>query len=238
MKEDRCPFLEIATVTFCKAFPVKKLIPVDRAVPTQGVCGNERFRECPAYREIHDPKSPAESRRGFLLRPDLYLHPRHLWVSLSPEAGGEARVGIDDFAQKLIGRLDRLAVPSEGSPVRENSVCLLAHSGKRSVRMVSPLDGSIQAVNRSACADPSVINRDPYGEGWIFSMHPAAGEGIRNLMHGSVAEKWLDWEVERLQRMFTADLGITATDGGEPLTDLSGRLTEAQWSRIVSLFLG
>lgn len=237
MREDRCPFLEITTVTFCKAFPVKKMIPVDASVPAQGVCGNVHFKECPAYREIQNPKTPAESLRGFLLRPDLYLHPRHLWVSAPAETVGEAHIGIDDFAQKLIGRIDRLSVPPEGSSVRENSVCLLVHSGKKTVRMVAPIDGTVQAVNRSVIADPSVINRDPYEEGWILSMHPS-GEGVRNLMHGAVAEKWLDWEVERLQRMFTSDLGITATDGGESLTDISGRLNEAQWSRIIAMFLG
>ena len=48
----------------------------------------------------------------------------------------------------------------------------------------------------------------------------------------------LESEVERLQRVFSTDLGITATDGGEALTDISIRLNDAQWGKIVSQFLG
>lgn len=237
MEKAKCPFLELTTVTFCKAFPVKKMIPVDKSASDKGVCNSTTFRECPAYREINNPEIMVENVRGFLLKPDFYFHPRHLWVSIAHESEGEARVGIDDFSQKLIGKIDRISVPPEGAAVRENGICLLLHSGTRTVRMVAPGDGIIRAVNRKVTSDPTLINRDPYNEGWIFSMH-VTGEGIKRLFHGSVAKKWFDWEVERLQRMFSSDLGITATDGGESLSDISSRLNEAQWGRIVNLFLG
>ncbi len=237
MEKAKCPFLELTTVTFCKAFPVKKMIPVDKSTSAKGVCNSTNFRECPAYREINNPEVMIENVRGFLLKPDFYFHPRHLWVSIASESEGEARVGIDDFSQKLIGKIDRISAPPEGAAVRENGICLLLHSGARTLRMVAPGDGIIRSVNRKVVADPSLINRDPYNEGWIFSMH-VTGEGIKRLFHGSVAKKWFDWEVERLQRMFSSDLGITATDGGESLSDISTRLNEAQWGRIVNLFFG
>lgn len=237
MKADGCPFLELTTVTFCKAFPVKKMIPVDKAASAKGVCNTPSYRDCAAYREINPPEERTESFRGFLLQPAYYFHPRHLWVALSPDSEGEARVGIDDFSRKLIGTIDRVSLPAVGSRVRENAVCLLVHSGTRTVRMVAPGDGIIRSVNPKVGPDPSVVGRDPYGEGWLFSMH-VTGEGIKRLYHGGVARKWFDWEVERLQRTFSADLGITATDGGESLPDISGRLNDAQWGRIVGLFIG
>jgi glycine cleavage system H lipoate-binding protein len=204
MKEEKCPFLEVTKVTFCKAFPVKKMIPLDRSSSAKGVCTTDSFRQCPAFREINAHNSEAEHIRGFHLKAAYYFHPKHLWISPSEAGEGEVRVGIDDFSQKM---------------------------------MVAPSDGIIQSINRKITADPKVLNRDPYNEGWILSMH-MAGEGLRRLFHGRVARKWLDCEVERLQRVFSADLGITATDGGESLPDISSRLTEAQWSRIVTLFLG
>jgi hypothetical protein len=195
MKDEKCPFLEVTTVTFCKAFPVKKMIPLDKSSSAKGVCTTDSFRQCPAFREINAHNSEAEHVRGFHLKPGYYFHPKHVWISPSEASEGEARA------------------------------------------MVAPSDGIIQSINRKITADPKVLNRDPYNEGWILSMH-IAGEGLRRLFHGSVARKWLDCEVERLQKVFSADLGITATDGGESLPDISGRLTEAQWSRIVTLFLG
>jgi hypothetical protein len=121
--------------------------------------------------------------------------------------------------------------------VKENSICFLLHSGLRTVRLVAPANGVINAVNPKVAADPSIVNKDPYSEGWIFSMR-LKGNAVTGLYHKSVARKWLESEVERLQRAFASDLGMTATDGGEALTDISGRLTEAQWEKVISQFLG
>jgi len=237
MKVDRCPFLESKTVTYCKAYPVKKMIPVDASSREPGLCNSHSFQECAAYREMESRDAEVETIRGFRLNSGCYYHPRHLWVAPSAEGSGEVRIGVDDFAQKVLGPVNRVSLPPEGSHVQENSVVFLLHSGKKTVRMVAPGDGIVRTVNPKVEADPGIVNRDPYHEGWILSLH-LVGEWIDRLYHGSVARKWLEWEVERLRRVFTLDLGLTATDGGESLPDISGRLNDAQWSRIVTLFLG
>ncbi len=236
MKEDKCPFLETTTVTYCKAFPVK-MIPADRASSEKGMCNSATFPECALYKERSRPTTGVESIRGFLLQPDYYLHPRHVWVAVSPDDENTARLGIDDFSQKLIGPIDRVSAPAEGTSVKENAICFLLHSGKRTVKMVSPVDGIVREVNRQVAGQPSLINRDPYRDGWIFSLR-IAPEGLKGLFYGSSAKRWLHWEVERLQRTFSSELGLTATDGGESLADISGRLSDAQWSRVVNLFVG
>jgi len=236
MKEKRCPFLETKTVTFCKAFP-SKMIPVDRMSSSEGLCNTCNYEECALYSEVSGAGKGMENVRGFHLKSDYYYHPKHLWVAPSSGEEGEARIGIDDFSARLIGRIDRISAPAAGVPVKENSVCFLLHSGQRTVRMVSPANGVVKAVNPKVAADPSIINDDPYSEGWLFSMRPK-GDAVSGLYHESVARKWFESEVERLQRVFSTDLGITATDGGEALTDISIRLNDAQWGKIVSQFLG
>ena len=146
-------------------------------------------------------------------------------------------MGIDDFSARLIGRIDRASVPAVGVAVKENHVCFLLHSGHRTVHLVAPADGVVQAVNPKVSADPSILNDDPYGDGWIFSMR-LTGDAVKGLYHENVARKWYESEVERLQRVFSSDLGMLATDGGEALTDISSRLNDAQWGKIVSQFLG
>lgn len=237
MKADRCPFLEIKTVNYCKAYPVKKMIPVDASSRDPGLCNSQGFQGCAAYREMESRDAEVETVRGFRLNSGCYYHPRHLWVAPSEEGSSEVRIGVDDFTQKILGPVDRVSLPPEGSRVQENSLVFLLHSGKRTVRMVAPADGIVRTVNRKVEDDPGTVNRDPYHEGWILSLH-LAGEWIGRLYHGSVARKWLEWEVEKLRRVFTQDLGLTATDGGESIPDISGRLNDAQWSRIVTLFLG
>jgi hypothetical protein len=102
---------------------------------------------------------------------------------------------------------------------------------------VAPVDGVVKAVNPKVGADPSILNDDPYSEGWIFSLQ-LKRDAVKGLYHQTVARKWFESEVERLQRVFSSDLGMVATDGGEALTDISSRLNDAQWGKIVSQFLG
>ncbi|MBP2673932.1 MAG: glycine cleavage H-protein [Deltaproteobacteria bacterium] len=236
MSEGKCPFLEIKTVTFCKAFPVK-MIPLDRALSAKGVCNTCSYTECSLYQERSRPKVAVEQVRGFRYRSDYHLHPKHLWVFPSGETHHRVKVGIDDFAQKLIGKIDRVSLPAEGTVVKENAITFLLHSGARTVRMVSPSSGIVAETNTRLASEPSLINRDPYQEGWIFSME-AQADGLKGLFHGNSIQQWLSWEVERLQRAFTTELGITATDGGEILVDIGSRLTDPQWEKVANLFIG
>ncbi len=235
MKDNKCPFLEITTVSYCKAFPIRKMIPADQSSQSGGVCNTMNFQECTVYRDLDKVHRGIESLRGFLLHLDYYYHPGHSWIALATDH--EARVGIDDFSQKLIGPIDKVTVPPEGSQLKENDPCLYLHSGKRIVRIVAPSDGTIQQVNDAILTRPSIVNSDPYTQGWILSVRPR-GEGIRGLFYGSSSRKWLEREVERLQRLFVTDLGVTATDGGESLPDICSKLNETQWNRVVNLFLG
>ena len=61
---------------------------------------------------------------------------------------------------------------------------------------------------------------------------------MKGLYHETVARTWYESEVERLQRVFSSDLGMMATDGGEAHKDIASRLNDAQWGKIVSQFLG
>jgi len=213
------------------------MIPVDSMSSSKGLCNTTNFQECSLYNEVSHTGKGLETLRGIRLKADYYYHPKHLWVAPSDGEEGEAREGIDDFSARLIGRVDRASVPAAGVAVKENSVCFLLHSGQRTVRLVSPATGVIKAVNPKVAAEPSIVNDDPYSEGWIFSMR-LKSDAVKGLYHENVARKWYESEVERLQRVFSSDLGMMATDGGEALTDISSRLNDAQWGKIVSQFLG
>jgi glycine cleavage system H protein len=239
MKEAHCPFLETTTVTFCKAFPMGKMIPVDRNSPHECACTSAAFRSCGIYSDRdHSPRQEkGESCRGFLQRPDYYLHPRHAWLALPEDGRSRARVGIDDLAQKLLGRVDRISVPANGTVVRENAICTILHSGPRSLRMVAPVDGVILGANPEVLADPSCVNRSPFEDGWILSLSPT-GDGCKRLLHGAPARSWFEWEVEKLQRCLSPAVGATAADGGESVPDIGGTIDESRWAGIAAVFFG
>jgi glycine cleavage system H protein len=237
MKETNCPFLEITTVCYCKAFPVKKMIPAEKVTSAKGLCSTLHYQECSLFREISCSDRELTSVRGILLRSDYYYHPRHLWVHPFSVDENDVKVGIDDFAQKVIGDIERISFPPEGTAVKENSVCFLVSSAKGAVKTTAPVNGIIKEVNQRLLSDPSLVNDDPYLEGWVFTIG-LMGDGIKGLFYGSCAKNWINWEVERLQRIVAADLGVTATNGGEAIADISGQLNKAQWAKIVSQFVG
>jgi len=236
MKETRCPFLETKTVVFCKAFP-SKMIPVDRMSSTGGLCNTCHYEECPLYGEIGGAVKGRENVRGFHLESEYYYHPEA--PVGRPVRRGRGRGPGGD--RRFRGPSDRQGGPRLGARRRrggEGEPRLLPPPFRsRTVHLVAPANGVIKGGQPRVAADPSILNDDPYSEGWIFSMR-LKKDAVKGLYHETVARKWYESEVERLQRVFSSDLGMLATDGGEALTDISGRLNDVQWGKIVSQFLG
>src|SRR5208337_762477 len=102
---------------------------------------------------------------GFQVPENLRYHAGHTWA-LS-ESRDLVRVGMDDFASKLVGKIDSIALPQRGRWVRQGQkVWTVYHDGK-SVDMVSPIEGTVSDVNDALANDPDLARKDPYGEGWM-----------------------------------------------------------------------
>ena len=99
----------------------------------------------------------------------------HEWVEKMED--GTFRVGITDHAQDLLGDMVYVEVPEIGSTVKAAEECAVVESVKAASDVYSPLSGEIIAVNETLHDKPDTVNRDPYGEGWIFRLKPVnAGE--------------------------------------------------------------
>lgn len=236
MKKGICPFFEIKTVAYCKASPIKKMIPVDKVSSTKGLCNEDHYEDCSFFREASGSEKEMHEIRNFTMRSSYYFHPRHLWVSLGKNNQNEAKVGIDDFAQRIIGKIESISFPSKGKEFKENEVSFLVHSNGRTVKFVMPVNGIIKEVNEDLKSSPSLINERPYDEGWILTIQ-LTENGIKELFYGSCAKNWLNWEVERLYRVFSSDLGITINNGGEAISDFGKKISKEQWNRLISNFL-
>jgi len=98
----------------------------------------------------------------------IFYHQGHSWVR--EEIGGLLRVGVDDFAQKMLGTVSSIHTGKAGAMVKQGEQGWTLKAGARSVAMLSPVDGEILEVNKDVLSDPSLINRDPYGKGWLFKI--------------------------------------------------------------------
>jgi len=97
-------------------------------------------------------------------RDDLTYTAEHEWVS----ADDPAVIGITSVATEALGDIVYLELPAVGDQVTAGEVCGEVESTKSVSDLFSPVTGTVVAVNEEAVADPSIVNADPYGEGWLL----------------------------------------------------------------------
>ena len=158
----------------------------------------------------------AESVEWFRVPGEFHYHQGHGWV----KAGGEgvARVGLDDFAQKLVGRVDSIELPPAGSKLAQGEKGWVLRVGSRAIPMLSPLDGEVVAVNEDAVRSPEIVNEDPFGKGWLLKVRPERLAANRtNLLTGRLARRWTEEALHGLRLTMGGNLGPLYQDGGTTL---------------------
>ena len=129
---------------------------------------------------------------------DLYYHSEHAWVKL--EEDGTARVGMNDFYQRTAGDTTYIDLPFEGDEVEQGETCGKIQSAKWVGKFVAPLSGEIIEINEELEDDCTLINTDPYGNGWIMKMRPSSlDEELGSLMKGPSVEPWIMEKIAEIQ---------------------------------------
>ncbi len=136
---------------------------------------------------------------GYNIPEELHYHEEHAWAKL--EEDGNVRVGMNDFYQKLAGDTTYVDLPFEGDEVAQGEVCGKLQSAKWVGKLCSPISGEILEVNHNLEDDCTLVNRDPYGEGWIMLIKPSnLDEEMKSLYHGDRIEPWITSEKERVEK--------------------------------------
>jgi glycine cleavage system H protein len=108
---------------------------------------------------------------GCNLPEDLhYLVEKHVWVR--PESDGTVTVGITDVAQHLARKLVSATIKKTTKPIEKGKSVATLESGKWVGPVAAPLTGEIVAANDAVTKTPTLINDEPYGNGWIVRMKP------------------------------------------------------------------
>ena len=122
---------------------------------------------------------------GYNMPDDLYYHEEDTWLKVEDD---KVRVGMTDFFQKAAGDVVYVDLPFEGDEVQEGEDFGKAQSSKWIGKLVAPISGTIEEVNYELDSDSTIINRDPYGEGWVMVVTPSnLEEEMKSLMHGTEA---------------------------------------------------
>jgi glycine cleavage system H protein len=104
----------------------------------------------------------------------------HEWVRR--EADGTVTIGITEHAQELLGDMVFVELPEAGRALAAEEDCAVVESVKAASDVYAPIDGEVTEANGALEDSPEIVNKDPYGEGWLFKMKPADDSEIDNLM--------------------------------------------------------
>lgn len=111
---------------------------------------------------------------------DLRYTKSHEWMRTLPD--GTVEIGITDHAQQSLGDLVFVEVPEAGRQLAAGDACAVVESVKAASDVYSPLAGEVAAGNPELAAQPELINKDPYGAGWILRLKPSgAGAAAASL---------------------------------------------------------
>ena len=172
---------------------------------------------------------------GFQVPENVRYHAGHTWA-LS-ESKEMVRVGMDDFASKLIGKIENITLPQRGRWVRQGQKIWTIFRDGKSVDMVSPIEGTITDINEAVVKNPELARKDPYGEGWLVTVQaPDSKINFRNLLGGTLARLWTESSALQLRNKVPMLAGALAQDGGVAVDDLTAHVPDEDWATLTKEF--
>lgn len=173
---------------------------------------------------------------GFKAPAHLAYHPGHAWAM--KESRQVVRVGLDDFAARVVGQIDQLELPARGRWLRQGEKGWAIGRGAHRFEMLSPIEGEVVEINPDVLRNPSLAHQDPYGAGWLVAVQaPAVDGNMKNLLHGRLAQRWMEESVGALHTRISPGSEARLQDGGHAIGDMLSLVPESQWERFVEEML-
>jgi glycine cleavage system H lipoate-binding protein len=180
--------------------------------------------------------APAEpqllEQQGFEIPKSYCFHPGHTWAV--DEGRQNARVGMDSFAARMFGKLDRIEVVGLNRWVRQGQKLMTVTRGEMNVNLLSPVEGILIAVNPKVLNNPSLAVEQPYTDGWIAVVKsPDLNTNVKNLVQGPLVAPWMQNTLSRLTNV-AMQAGATMADGGLPAPGLLAQLNPPTQLRVIN----
>ena len=119
----------------------------------------------------------------------VYFTKEHEWVRVE---GDTATVGISNHAQEALGDIVFAEVPDAGRQVSKGQEAAVVESVKAASDVYAPVSGEVVEGNSAIADDPSLVNRDPEGEGWFFKLKLSDTSELDGLMDENAYREFLE----------------------------------------------
>jgi glycine cleavage system H protein len=222
------------------------ILTITAFVVTDALIQRAKARKAQAQQPAAAPPSQAAAPRfvfaNLQVPQGVFLSSGHTWLSLNSD--GKAQIGMDDFAQRVIGRIDAVEMPEVGKKVLRGEPLFVVRQGSRRAVFSSPVEGVVGSVNVPIAGRPEALKSDPYQKGWICALNPMQlAKDLRQLTIAEETKEWLSQEVQRFLSFVVGRpsqqmaLGHVLQDGGEPADGLLEMMDEETWGQFTQKFL-
>jgi CheY-like chemotaxis protein len=156
----------------------------------------ERERR-PTVRLVAPAAAATVASHEFCVPGGAFLSEGHAWVRIEPN--GQARVGLDDFARKALGAIDRFDLPNRGDTIHRDAPLFAVWHERMRARFGAPLTGRVVQVNAGLSERPSRATESPYEEGWVCVLQPT--DLASELPALRIGKPVIDWYQEEIARL-------------------------------------
>ena len=113
----------------------------------------------------------------------------HQWVKIEGDIG---KIGITSYGQKQLGEILLVELPKVSAEVTYNKTFATIESSKTAFEAPSPVSGKVIEINAQLEEDPSLVNKDPYGDGWMIKVKISQPEEIDTLLNAQEYEELVE----------------------------------------------
>lgn len=221
------PFTEEELIEFVKKALIKRQDKIQKQLQ-------------PKVHITHVPASGDFTKGEFAIPGGVFISENHTWVSM--DQTGISRIGIDDFAKKLIGKINSVELPNLGMEVKAGQPLFTIKQGNRSVTFNSPISGKVSKINTILQSNVDALDVTPYERNWICALDAEnLDEEINEMKIGKAAVTFFQEDIEKFKSLMN-DIMKSEKENGEYIEEGQlyigqiEKLNDTNWNKVTAEF--
>lgn len=221
------PFTEDELLAFVKKTLIKRQDKIQKQLK-------------PKVHITHVPTGGNLIKGEFAIPGGVFISKNHTWVNINQ--AGIAKIGIDDFANKLIGSVTSIELPNLGMNVKAGQALFTVKQGNRSVIFNSPVSGKVSQINTILKDKPSALEVSPYEKNWICALDTDNIDNeIKTMNIGKSAVSFFQDDIEKFKIIMKDILKSEKKEGeyiedGQLYVGQLEKLNDVNWQKVIAEF--
>lgn len=181
------PFTEDELLEFVKKLLIKREDRISKTLK-------------PKVHITHLKEAVGSQTPEFQIPGGVFISEGHCWANIEEE--GTVKIGIDDFAKKIIGKVDSIGLPNLGMVVKKGQSLFTITQGQRTISFKSPISGKVKEINKFINSELDSLETSPYDKNYICEIDADELDSELPAMKiGKAAVSFYQEEIERLQAL-------------------------------------